>query len=442
MIAVLRQRNFALLWFGGLFSLTGNWVLFIALPLHVYQQTGSTLATGAMLMARLLPTLLLGSVAGVFIDRWDRKRTMVIADLARALILLPLLAVHSREWLWVVYVVAFAESTISQFFTPAENALLPRLVGEEHLVSANSLNSLNNNLARLVGPPLGGMLYALVGLWGVALADAVSYLVSGAMIALISVSSRPARESLATAADQATSQLASVWHEWKAGLGVVRRQRVVSVLFIMGALAAVGEGILGTLYVPFVMEVLEGDELYLGWLMTAQGVGGLIGGAIIAQWGKGLPTKQFLGVSAIMFGLIDAVMFNARMLETSSLSRLTIALLAICVVGVPAAGFGAAFSSLMQRSVADEYRGRVFGVLGTTEGLLVMVGLGLAGALAEVVGIVPMLNLDSALYVLAGITVLLFLPTGGPATEPGQDPAEAPAGTAPSIPESSHYGRE
>src|SRR5262245_33699639 len=118
MLATLRQRNFALLWFGGLISLAGDWMLGIALPIHVYMLTGSALATGGMLIARMIPNLLLGSIACVFVDRWDRKRTMVIANGLAALTLLPLLLVHSADWLWLIYLVGFVQATISQFFQP------------------------------------------------------------------------------------------------------------------------------------------------------------------------------------------------------------------------------------------------------------------------------------------------------------------------------------
>src|SRR3712207_6800501 len=150
MLATLRQRNFAFLWAGGLISVFGDWVLIAALPFHVYTLTGSALAASSMLIAYTLPGLLFGSVAGVFVDRWNRKRIMVIADLLRAVLLLLLLAFRSRDWLWVVYVVAFVESAVGQFFGPARGALIPRLAGESHLVAANSLNALSDNLARLL----------------------------------------------------------------------------------------------------------------------------------------------------------------------------------------------------------------------------------------------------------------------------------------------------
>ena len=130
MLKLLRQRNFSLLWIGQIISIIGDWVLFIALPFYTYSLTGSVLATGAMFIVSTLPRLLLGSVAGVFVDRWDRKRTMIMADLLRVLLIAMLLLVRSRDWLWLIYVSAFLESVVSQFFNPAKTAIIPLLVDE------------------------------------------------------------------------------------------------------------------------------------------------------------------------------------------------------------------------------------------------------------------------------------------------------------------------
>ena len=141
MFALLRQRNFGYIWIGGLVSLVGDWMLLTALPVYVYQLTGSTLATGAMLAARVVPRILLGSVAGVFVDRWDRRQTLIVANLLLAVGLLPLLLVSSGQELWLVYLIAFVQSAVAQFVTPALGALLPNLVAERELLRANSLTT-------------------------------------------------------------------------------------------------------------------------------------------------------------------------------------------------------------------------------------------------------------------------------------------------------------
>src|SRR5690348_16964991 len=226
MLATLRQRNFGLLWAAGLISLAGDWMLRIALPIYVYQLTGSALATSSMLIAGMLPDLLFGSIAGVFVDRWDRKRTMVICNLLLAIGLLPLLAVRTADHVWLLYLVAFCESLVAQFFGPAENALLPQLVGEEHLVSANSLNALNNNLARLIGPALGGIVVGLAGVAGVALIDAATFLLAAALIALISGTYKPLKSPAAEEPSSVGQAWAAVPREWLAGLRLIRQERI------------------------------------------------------------------------------------------------------------------------------------------------------------------------------------------------------------------------
>ena len=336
MLTTLRQRNFSLLWSAGLISMTGDWMLFIALPIYVYKLTGSALATSAMFIAEMIPSLLLGSLAGVFVDRWNRKRTMVITNLLLALGLLPLLLVHSTAWLWVVYVVAFVESILSQFFTPAESALLPLLVSAEHLGPANSLNSLNKNIARLVGPPLGGIVAGLMGLPAITLTDAASFLIAGSMIALIIVKPRPTREvsTITSNAADRPHPIVMVWHEWLEGLGLIKRERLVSIMFILFAVTSLGEGVFGVLFVVFVYKILHGGALQLGWLMGAQAVGGLAGSVLVGYAFKFLSPSRLIGISAVLFGLIDLMIFN----YPAFFPGFTLAVILFVLVGIPGVG--------------------------------------------------------------------------------------------------------
>src|SRR3712207_4061851 len=152
----------------------GGWALWIVLPIYVYETTGSTLATSGVIAALVTPGVLLGSVAGVYVDRWNRKTTLVAGNLLLGAATLPLVLVAAESRLWLVYPIGFVRETIEQFTGSAENAFLPRLVAPDDLVAANSLNALNNNLARLIGPAVGGALYAASGLTGAVVADAAS----------------------------------------------------------------------------------------------------------------------------------------------------------------------------------------------------------------------------------------------------------------------------
>jgi MFS family permease len=189
--ALLRRRDFGLLWAGGLISETGDWFLLIGLPVWVFQLTGSSLVTATVFLVGLLPGLVVGPLAGVLVDRWDRRRTLVAVSLAQAAFLLPLLAVDGRDRLWVVYLVMAVEAALGQLNDPARNALVPSLVPPGDLVGANALIGLTSNLARLTGSPLGGVLVDLAGLPGLVIGDAVSFLAGAGLLALVGRRARP-----------------------------------------------------------------------------------------------------------------------------------------------------------------------------------------------------------------------------------------------------------
>ena len=130
------QRDLRLLLGAGLVSLTGDWILRVGLAYHIYVLTGSTLASSLMMLASFLPQVLLGSVAGVFVDRWDRRHIMVVANILLGIGLVPLLLVDTSERVWVIYVVMLWEGCVQQFFTPAEQSF--RAVRPDLLAALNA----------------------------------------------------------------------------------------------------------------------------------------------------------------------------------------------------------------------------------------------------------------------------------------------------------------
>jgi MFS family permease len=421
MIATLRQRNFALLWLGGLVSLTGDWVLNVGLPIYVYLLTRSVVTLSITLLAVRLPSILLGSVAGVFVDRWDRKHTMVVTNLSLALALLPLLLVRTAGRVWIVFAVAIVESSIEQFFVPAQSALLPALVGEKHLVAANSLNSLSSNLARLVGPALGGLTAAAFGLDGIVLADATSFLVAGALVTLISAPARPRAVVYGLAAAE-LGALARMWREWVDGLRAIVHERMLAVLLLTLSFTALGEGVFGVLYPVFVNRVLHGVALLVGELMSAQAVGGLIGGVLVGLVGRRMLSRWIIGLCSVAFGLIDLAIFNTP----AFFPAISLEVGLFVAVGVVGIGFSTGMQSLVQTQSPDAYRGRVFGALGTTMGLLGLIGTLTAGTITDRLGVVMVLNIQGAGYVVAGLVIIALLPHGKGA--PAARPAPGTAG--------------
>jgi len=385
-----RNKNFALLWSGGLLSLLGDWMLLTALPLVVYQLTQSTAALGATVIASALPRLVVSSVAGVFVDRWDRRRTMLVCDILLGLGLLPLLAVDSSDRLWLLALVVAFESTVAQFYRPAEAALLPCVVPEDQLVSANALNGVSMNVARLAGPGIGALLVAVGGLPVVALVDVASFALATLTVALVRLSQSP------------TASTEPIWRQWQQGLAMIRRQRIPRLLFAFFAITSIGEGLLTTLYVPFVTNILAGTAFTYGALLSAQAVGGLIGSAVVGKFAPRLSPGTLMGGSAVLFGVLDLCIFYSPMLSASVLVPLVL----MVAVGVPGAAGMAGAMTLAQTSVGDRLRGRLFGAIFAISALSMVLGTTIAGTLGESVGILPLLTVQGAGYVAAGVLVL------------------------------------
>ncbi|TME66892.1 MAG: MFS transporter [Chloroflexi bacterium] len=407
MFALLRRRDFALVWTASLISATGDWVLFIGLPIYVYQLTGSTLATSAMFVAELVPQIALGSVAGVFVDRWDRKRTMVVANLVLTVALLPLAFVRSADLVWIVYVVAFTESLLARFLRPAEAAMLPRLVEKRDLVAANSLGAFAANTARLVGPTVGGIVAGLYGLGAVAAVDSATFLIAAVLVTVVRTSGAPDRAGIVDVSAVAAGRMRACWHEWVDGLALVTRSRTIRVLFGLAALSSLGEGSFGVLFVVWVNRVIGGTALELGWFMTAQAVGGLVGGLVIVRITRGMSPRQVLGVASVAFGLLDALLFVSPLIRP----EIVVSLVVIGIVGIAGVAFMAGFNAILQTSVDDAYRGRVFGAIFATMAVLRLASTVIAGVLGGIVSPIPLLiAMQSGSYVVLGLAALGLLP--------------------------------
>lgn len=403
MWALLRRRDFALLWLGGLVSIVGDWMLLMVLPFYVYERTGSALASGATWIAFTLPAIFLGSVAGVFVDRWDRKRVLVVVSLGQVAVLLGLLAAPDAALVPAIYLVTFAQRALALFSGPAEGALLPRLVGAEDLTAANALNALNDNLGRVSGPVIGGALLATAGLASVVIVDLATFLVAAGLIALVHVPPATGVARPALAPQESGPADGGVWREWLAGLRLVRRERMLGGLFVVTATGVLGDSIATALVVPFFTDILRGDAGQYGWLQAARGVGGIAGGIVIGLAARRVTPGRMLACSMVAVGLVGVVRYNVPILW--------LYLACNVLAGVLVMGWLIPQNTIIQRHAADRYRGRVFAAYGTTAALLMLAGVTIGGALAGRVGIVPLLNLSSGLYALAGLFALA-LPRG------------------------------
>ncbi len=390
--STLVQRDFALLWMAGLLSNLGTWATFIAIPVFVFTTTGSELAATLIFTASVVPRLL-GSIAGVLVDRHDRRRVLIMANLILAVLTVPLLVVQTGQ-LWMVYVAVFALNLVGLVIAPAENALLPNLVSRERLLSANALNALNDNLARIFGPAIGAIVLAGGGFVAVVALNAATFVISAALVMLL----KPRPRADAEGVDR--SATGGWWSAGRAGVTTLLASAVAVAVAVSATGAIVADSIYSSLLGPLTVDVLAADGAFLGLFLAIRGVGGLIGSLIIGPPSRRLGPLPTMGVSIVGLGLVLAGIITVP--------HPSVALIGAGLSGIFVVGWTANQQTLIQTQLPATHLGRSYGTLGTLGAAAMIIGSVVAGPLAELAGVAPALYAASAAYLVAGGTAVIW----------------------------------
>ncbi len=417
MLQALRNRNVAVIFSAQVVSIAGDLVLFIALPFWVYQLTGSALATGIMMGALTLPQLLISPLAGVVVDRADRKRLMIGSDLLRAILMLGYFFVNDVSQVWLIYLLAFAESAVSQFFRPAVNAVVPTLVNnEEELTRANSLLGASWALGQMVGPALGGILVTTYGPHGAALFDMGTYLLSAALLLWLHL---PSRAQVTTKFETARHAVQQFTSELREGVRVALERPLLRVIFASLAILMLSQGIINVLLVVIVKEIWHAGATEFGWFVTAQGVGGLVGAVIISAFATRISPKHLVVVGGSIAGLLIMVMVNQPSVYVA------MGLMLVAVIAIVAFDIG--LTTLIQIGSDDANRGRISGLMQTAMAAAQLVSIAATSLLADQLGAALMLNVAAILFTLGGLVAILAPnlhlapnPTTSIATQPAE----------------------
>lgn len=384
-MTALRGRDYRNLLAAGLISETGDWLLLVALPILVYEITGSTLGTAIAFLGELVPPILLGTFAGRLADRWDRRRALIWLSVAQAATLLPLLFASGR--LWLVYAVIAVQAALATFTEPTRNALVPAVTPREHLVQANSLLALTGNLGRLVGGPLGGFLLALGDLPTIVVVDAVSFGLAAVLYARIRTG-RSTREPSAA--------------EVAGGDGYDHR-RVRAGLVVAG-LSAVAQGMFVVLFVPFVYRELHAGADEAGLLRGVQAIGAIAAGLLLGLLVRRGRAGVLAATGMATFGVVGLLTWNGPMVTT--VTPVYIAL--FVVVGAPGVVAVTGLFSALQEAGGDRV-GRVFGALTTVFAAGQAIGMIAGGLLGDRVDLVALLNVQAGLYLTAALVAAVGL---------------------------------
>lgn len=350
--AELLRRNpgFRRLWLGQVVSQLGDWLDYVALLTLLLQLTGSGTVVAGMLVARFLPTFVIGPLAGVVVDRWNRKRIMVAADLCRAVLVLGLLFIGSAAQVWISYVIVALVVCLTAFFEPARTASIPNITSREELIAANTLGAITWSVSLGVGSALGGLVTAVAG-WRTAIVlDAVSFAGSAWLISGIRLP--------VTHAFPRAFGLAGLFgvSDLVEGARYLRRHPpVASAVLIKSGWSLAGGLVL--------LHSIFGERIYPVWGSAAAGIGVL---AMMRGLGTALGpvlSRRVFGTSAAQMARGIGVGFfvaGGMYLAFAMTANFPLALVTLMIAHMGGSTIWVFSTTLLQLRVPDALRGRVF----------------------------------------------------------------------------------
>jgi len=298
MFAVFRNRDFRFLWTAQLVSTIGSSLTDLAAGILVFQRTQSALAVGLMLMATAIPSLFVGLVAGVFVDRFSRKKIMIASDLIRSALVFSIPFVIQIN-IVLLYVVVILASSVKQFFDPAEQSVLPDVASEEELASANAFLQISSFGSTAIGFAAAGFL-ASTGEIAIAFyVDAITFLISAACVAAVHIAPMVVEE--ATSVRAVVANLGS-------GISFLARTPIIRSTLIVFAPVLFGFGLWNVLLLPFAVGAppngLGGTEFQYGLQEGLTSLGFVFGSLLMAKYIDRLPEGTWMVISFTVMGAV------------------------------------------------------------------------------------------------------------------------------------------
>jgi predicted MFS family arabinose efflux permease len=367
------NRNYRYAWTGQVVSEIGDHFNNIAVFSLVMQTTGSGLIVSGVMLARAVPAILAGPVAGVLLDRLDRREIMIASDLVRAVVALGFIATVHVPRTWLLLVLSGLLMFASPFFTSGRAAILPRIASRDELHTANALTQTTQWVTLTVGTMAAGISAATLGYTAAFVLNSVSFLFSAWAISRLR---RPEGGFRAPAAPLAGAPIARPWHEYLEGLRYMRQQPLIMGIALLGIGWASGGGAAQILFTLFGEVVFGRGPAGIGVLWGCAGIGLILGGTVAHQIGPRIAFHTYKRLVAVCY-----LVHGGAYIVFSQMESFGWALVFIGVSRAAVAVSTVLNTTLMLRHVADSFRGRVFS---TNESLvwatmmLSMLGAGLA----------------------------------------------------------------
>jgi MFS family permease len=388
------NRGFRLLWLGQVVSQMGDWFDTIAVYTIALRLTGSSRSVALIMVARFLPSVVMGPLSGVVADRFSRRSIMIASDLMRAIVVLGFLFVRRPDQMWLVYLLTVFQLAFSAFFEPAKTAAIPSIVSGRELLPANAISSVTWSVMLTMGAAIGGFVAGWFGTNAAFILDSLTFLASAILVGSVRFPKRPARAKAKLTFGKALGITDTI----EGARYVKHRPRVFAYLMVKPAWG-MGGGIL-TLLAVFgerVFPVAGQTATGIGVLFTARGIGTAVGPIIARRW-SGETRRQMQAAIGIAF-LIGGAFYLSFGVSRNFL----LALLFLAIAHMGGSILWVFSTVLLQQEVEDNFRGRVFAAELALATLTMAASNYVVGELMDRFGFSPRV-------VTAGVGIFFLLP--------------------------------
>ncbi len=385
---LLKIPNFRTLWAGQIVSDFGDALTQLTLLLYINRVTeGNTKAIALLLIALALPMATVGLAAGVFVDRWDRKRVMIVSDVLRAVLVGGFIVAAATEQLWLIYLTGFLHSTVGSFFTPARGAVVPRIIPPEGLLTANSLTQISHIFFRVLGTAAAGFLVGSLDNFTLPfIIDGVTFVISALVLTQLKVERRVA------AAAQTTLRL--IFEQLRVGMSTILRQRVLSGTLIVLSVTMLGLGAVNVLLAPMLVNELKLPETWFGALEFAQSSAMILGGILVAVLARYVKATTVVSLGLIGLGLVLGLF--------APVNHIWQLFPILFLIGLLVTPVTASVTTILQTNASDEVMGRVSAALNAAITTANLLSMALAGVVAAQVGTRNVFLLSGLVVMMAG----------------------------------------
>ncbi len=380
-------RGFRKLWLATFVSSLGDWMGFVALNLYVFNLTGSATALAGLLAMEAIPAMLISPFAGVIVDRFSRRKVIVIANLAA---MVAFLLLFLTQTLWQIYMLALVARATTTFIMPAERALLPDLIGKTKVIEGNTALSVIRHVTLIAGPAVAGVLVAASSASVAFLADAVTFAIASIFIAQIS-------GEIPRTGD--TEGAEPGWlDDLKVGLRYALGNKAIQVILITTLVSSIAAAALLTIEVIYISDFLQGGDEGYGLLLSVAGLGALFSSSSAGRLARRFNISTLYAVAVLLTGLFFFPYANIHILWV-----------AIMIGGlhtIPWVLGMILVDTMLQQWVPDDMRGRVFSLISAERNAGHVLVAALLAPLVDWWGPVLILNIAGLIYTIAGIYVL------------------------------------